>query len=943
MQKPSLDRPEYKERVCNLIANQLGELQKCENAGEFEKAKDYGKDCEYVFEEIYVETAKNDHESILELQLLEARIQFNIMHIFNSEGNHTEVYRRLKILNEKRDEALESLKVLALNLSNKPGNQDKLNELTSSKELTKTLRIIYELNIEDANFRRLFNTFLIFENFLAIQAQEVNYSIGQYRKALPYLEHVLNLAAITHDSRSAAYAYNNMADIHIKMGNSQKAIELAANAISFIEKQRVEIEKIEDRERRETEMTKYRTDKVQFVLTHIEAHSLTAQKEKTVDQAKMYELQYQIHIQELDELEELASDNIINYRKVLIKKAKTALLFHQLEELPSIARKIHEQLNTSDNETSFLINANRVLGEIMETLDKELIPQELRFESPKQLYRRAYRLARSSNSGFEAALSQIDLADTILTEDSHEALQLLISANDTLSQSRIDRAWIENRLLPLTKKAFRASYSEEELEIFLKNLGREKNIKIPKENTDTLELLDLLMPQIISMHRFDQICTTVYKLFTEAQVIQKGVDNIVEERMLSVIQQSIPDLARIKLYDPTKDEEGGKNELHENLAREYMESENPQQEHDCYDRGGAQETIIPVVYRDQILRIAVLETVLPINQELRYHFENTVFKLLGTVFKLCDIIEKWKNSENSNDNGVIDSIILTIKDFEKLFKYKDRITYAHIHRVSGLTSKICPQTSGLPHDIGKFALSSISLKKPGRLTEKEYKEIQRHPSISEEILNAIIPPQLMRHPRIQTLRGVDIYHHLKYFDAENLQNPTDGRGYPTTFTHLFGDKIPFPARVTAYFDALDALTGERPYNKPKSHSEAMDILDKDVGTHFCPTARNKIIRLYNSGELHGAIPADQKNVMAVFSVKQVHKFLWDRAFIDETTVNTPLDDTVHRAQSGNIQFTLNSIEKIFGKEVLKDFLRHVEAGKIKPTNLDELAENQQTS
>jgi HD-GYP domain-containing protein (c-di-GMP phosphodiesterase class II) len=42
----------------------------------------------------------------------------------------------------------------------------------------------------------------------------------------------------------------------------------------------------------------------------------------------------------------------------------------------------------------------------------------------------------------------------------------------------------------------------------------------------------------------------------------------------------------------------------------------------------------------------------------------------------------------------------------------------------------------LLHDIGKIGISASILNKPGRLTEKERAEIQRHPEIGYRIYSA---------------------------------------------------------------------------------------------------------------------------------------------------------------------------------------------------------------
>ena len=64
-------------------------------------------------------------------------------------------------------------------------------------------------------------------------------------------------------------------------------------------------------------------------------------------------------------------------------------------------------------------------------------------------------------------------------------------------------------------------------------------------------------------------------------------------------------------------------------------------------------------------------------------------------------------------------------------------------------------------------------------------------------------------------------HHEKY----------SGGGYPD---NISGEQIPVTARIFAITDVFDALTSVRPYKKPLSFEETMEILERGKGTHFDP-------------------------------------------------------------------------------------------------------------
>jgi putative two-component system response regulator len=59
----------------------------------------------------------------------------------------------------------------------------------------------------------------------------------------------------------------------------------------------------------------------------------------------------------------------------------------------------------------------------------------------------------------------------------------------------------------------------------------------------------------------------------------------------------------------------------------------------------------------------------------------------------------------------------------------------------------------------------------------------------------------------------------------------DGTGYPRG---IAGNKIPLQGRLLALVDVYDALISERPYKKPFSPDEAIEIIKQESGVHFDP-------------------------------------------------------------------------------------------------------------
>jgi HD-GYP domain-containing protein (c-di-GMP phosphodiesterase class II) len=118
------------------------------------------------------------------------------------------------------------------------------------------------------------------------------------------------------------------------------------------------------------------------------------------------------------------------------------------------------------------------------------------------------------------------------------------------------------------------------------------------------------------------------------------------------------------------------------------------------------------------------------------------------------------------------------------------------------------------HDVGKLGIPDNILLKPARLDPQEYSVMKTHVEKGADIVQ-----------RSSWLRdGTEVvgYHHEKF----------SGGGYPRG---LRGEEIPVTARIFAVSDVFDALTSHRPYKKPLTFQETMDILEQDRGKHFDPT------------------------------------------------------------------------------------------------------------
>ena len=169
-------------------------------------------------------------------------------------------------------------------------------------------------------------------------------------------------------------------------------------------------------------------------------------------------------------------------------------------------------------------------------------------------------------------------------------------------------------------------------------------------------------------------------------------------------------------------------------------------------------------------------------------------------------------------SAIIDSTIRNRNALLNLYKLRahDEYTYTHSVNVAILTvilgrsmgwgreEQMQLGTAALFHDIGKERIPQYILRKPGRLTDAEYRIVRRHPEEGYAMLQE--QPGFTAKVLLPVLE-----HHEKH----------NGTGYPGG---LAGDQIdPLSALVTIA-DIYDALSSDRIYKKRVVPQRALQIL-----------------------------------------------------------------------------------------------------------------------
>ena len=161
----------------------------------------------------------------------------------------------------------------------------------------------------------------------------------------------------------------------------------------------------------------------------------------------------------------------------------------------------------------------------------------------------------------------------------------------------------------------------------------------------------------------------------------------------------------------------------------------------------------------------------------------------------------------------------------------------HLRRIS-LTSRRLAERAGqspvqahelgwaaMLHDLGKAQVPDRVLQKPEPLDADEWMIVRLHPMWGEEALGD--------GEQLALAREVARSHHENW----------DGTGYPDG---RYGDQIPLAGRIVRITDAFDAMTNERPYQRPVSFEAALEELQASAGTDFDPALVPLFVELIRS-------------------------------------------------------------------------------------------------
>lgn len=249
---------------------------------------------------------------------------------------------------------------------------------------------------------------------------------------------------------------------------------------------------------------------------------------------------------------------------------------------------------------------------------------------------------------------------------------------------------------------------------------------------------------------------------------------------------------------------------------------------------------VPMVVRGELMGLIFLSEKLsgePYSEEDK-EIISTLARHLGMAFYNHRLMLSLKRKADENRRLYREMRQIyhdTVRAFGAAIDLKDAYTSGHSERVAKYSEAIAQEmgvsgreldytrVAGYLHDIGKIVVDRSIINNPRPLTEREFKELNRHVMTGYEILSHISHPW-------DEIAYMTKCHHEK----------VDGTGYPQG---LEGDQIPLGSKIVTLADSFDAMMTDRPYRSRLSLDRALADVRSQTGKQFAPDVVAAFCRL----------------------------------------------------------------------------------------------------
>ena len=219
---------------------------------------------------------------------------------------------------------------------------------------------------------------------------------------------------------------------------------------------------------------------------------------------------------------------------------------------------------------------------------------------------------------------------------------------------------------------------------------------------------------------------------------------------------------------------------------------------------------------------------------LRESFDRDKMRLIDAISDQAANALKRANLHEQMEDNFLETVLALANAMDA----RDTYTVNHSQRLAAMAEALCIgmkcsqdeikaiRWAALLHDLGKIGVPDEILRKPGPLTEQEWKTMKKHPEIGARIVGPV--------KKLENVAPIIRSHQERY----------DGSGYPDG---LVGEQIPFGARLLAVVDAYGAMTDERVYRRTRSSIEAIQELIRCKGTYFDPAVVDGFVDVMEKG------------------------------------------------------------------------------------------------
>ena len=300
---------------------------------------------------------------------------------------------------------------------------------------------------------------------------------------------------------------------------------------------------------------------------------------------------------------------------------------------------------------------------------------------------------------------------------------------------------------------------------------------------------------------------------------------------------------------------------------------------------------------------------LDIKQENSSEFSETTTKVLQSFSTLASSFFAFKRFDNLQTNFTEELITSIIKIMEMY----DLYTKGHSENVAKIAAAIAKEMNlskqtirntywaGLVHDIGKLLIPLNILNKKGKLTDKEFELIKKHPVWGNKALK--------NSKALKPIAKYLLHHHERW----------DGKGYPEG---LKENQIPLISQILGVADAWDAMLSRRAYRDSLGLKKALTEIKQNKGSQFSPRVADIFIKIIENDKieqlkvdvLNNEIDnyQDQNHIL---ERKEEYEELFEKA--EEGIVIVDEDFSVIKVNNYFLELFSYDREKIIGENIKK--------------------------